>query len=195
MAEYDNRRHALLVAILVAVVWCLFVTNRDASRPLCDPDPTTSSCNVSAVMRSDPYCAVDPTCISPWATPREANDGSPAHWQGFALLGDPLLISGNPIAMLALPNYLLYVAISCGLVVAAGATPRYRHTIAVAVGTWTVLELGRWLYSVWKLAVLMVDQVFVIQPISYFLIALGCAPFLVVAYWSRSDGMTRLSNR
>ncbi len=143
------------------VLWLGFTLVRENGRLYCDIVRPYTECTVGRVIRRDPYCLVDPTCVSPFFNDTPRSDGSPYPWQGFSILNDPLLVTSDPIAMLALPNYglftLLYL-LTLAAIVRVTQPGNWRRMLIVALLAWCILEVIRWLYSVRQLAYAMNDS-------------------------------------
>ncbi len=130
---------------MTAIIWMGFqVARRNAQAP-CD---MSSRCTVFLdYLGRDPYCVVDPTCVSPFYNP-DWESGAP-HWQGFAWLDDRLLSDGNGFDMLAPFNYILFMLLAQALtVIFVRRGGKYRAVAMLAILLWCLLEIVRWLVLV-----------------------------------------------
>src|SRR5215471_10781441 len=94
----------------------------------------------------DPFCVFDPTCVSPFYNPTWSGGMAP-HWDGLRWLNDPLLIWGNPLTMLAPPNYMAFMAVASLAIAAAvrWAKAGYqRGLLLTTVFTWCTFEIIGW---------------------------------------------------
>ncbi len=177
-------RELFLVALAVVfIVWCGFTVSRDA-RLTCFAT-IDRGCTAPAIIRHDPYCLFDPTCVSPSFRATTNPDGSVRHWQGFRILDDPLLVYGNPITMLALPNYFLFTATVCAALAALRAIVRpltVRRRMIVVVLMLVLLEAARWYYYVWRLSELTAYRWFVLDPATYYILGVLLLPIGLVGW-------------
>jgi hypothetical protein len=97
------------------------------------------------VFRRNPYCVVDPTCISPWVS----SSGGTSAGQGLALNE---FWSMNNVSGLAWPNYVFFMLLLMAVAfVVAKCVPSRRHLRFAAldvVGAWCVVEVNRWFANI-----------------------------------------------
>lgn len=117
----------------------------DWTGPCQNANRTLSQC-----ARHDPYCVVDPACMSPFYKPTYTRRGiTPQfmpHWQGLYWLGEAGTYGTGP-NMLAIPNYALFMLLLCITVVVVEwrtSRPGIRRILVTGVTTWLVLEVLRW---------------------------------------------------
>ncbi len=184
--QFAPRVLFLFTLAVVFAAWSCFTLSQDAARSACfataDPD-----CTASTIIRHNPYCLFDPTCVLPKFLGTTNLDGSVRHWQGFRILGDPLLVYGNPMTMLALPNYSFFTATACAGLVALRATVRplamRRRMIAVLLML-VLLEAAHWYYSVWRLSELTAYRWFVFDPDTYLILGLLLLPIGLTSWFT-----------
>jgi hypothetical protein len=138
-------RYALILTLVLALWFgSLYIRNRMLA-PCSDPGRCTAFVDYSL---HDPFCLIDPTCVSPFYNPAWSGGVAP-HWQGLQWVTDPLLISGNAVTMLAVPNYIVFMALASLLIVIvarhvnAGRAQKEALTIVLA---WSTLEIGSWFF-------------------------------------------------
>jgi hypothetical protein len=188
--------HLPIAVALTACLWLGFTAHRDGNRPLCRID--TDNCRsttATKIVRHDPYCVVDPTCIAPNFDIAKANlpsTGVAVQWQGFAVLNDSSFVYGNPMRMLAVPNLCFFVLSFLGGLWLARVVPAPWGTMATAaLATWYCLEAARWFEAVWRLAGSSSDGTFLIEPITYLGLAVTLGPLLFGLYCTRSSHRLR----
>lgn len=135
-----------MLALVVIALWLLLIVARlpaQADRVNCRDGvkAVETSCTFASFQARDPYCLIDPTCLSPIVL-----DDSSSSWRGTAVVGDPSLVSTQALTMLALPNFVLFAT----LYFAIAAWRRGGPTVWLATSLWYSLELFRWLTSVWR---------------------------------------------
>jgi hypothetical protein len=141
-----QRRTQLLGVVTAFAAWTIFWL---LSPPVYSQMavPCIAPCRgASSYYRYSPYCAVDPVCVTPFLGGRQPYAYAP--WSGIAYLDLRSLASGNGLRSLAIPNYLLFVAIAVASIYAAARfvrIPRFRSCLLAAIGCWFALELLRWL--------------------------------------------------
>lgn len=136
----------VLVVLLTAGIWAGFLTLRGALVESCHDNCQT----FAAYARHDPYCAIDPACMSPLYRPGWTRNGTDPqfmpHWQGLAWL-DGLGTYDSGLHMLAVPNYVFFMLLLCAVVVIAErkiTSPGVRRLVLTVIVTWFVLEAVRW---------------------------------------------------
>jgi hypothetical protein len=110
-------------------------------------DPCGSKCHqtFSVHERHDPYCIIDPACISPFYSSTWDQVGTDPqfmpHWQGLEWLGEAGTY-GTGLHMLAIPNYMLFMLSLCVivLIIKRVARPSLRRFLLAAVTTWCIVE-------------------------------------------------------
>lgn len=115
----------------------------------CDATHSFASCELH-----DPYCIVDPVCMSPFYKPTwtnaDADLQSMPHWQGLVWLGESGTY-GTGLRMLAIPNYLIFMVLLCAMVLFVQrrvSRPQLRHVLLAAVTAWLTLEILRWFATI-----------------------------------------------
>lgn len=187
MTLVSTRAHAtallsLVPAIAVAVVlWVGFTTVRDTRRPDLHCGQTTDKgCSVADIMRRDPYCTFDPTCVSPGFVDAGQSNGTLRQWQGFYIVSDPGLID-NPLTMLAIPNYVRFVSVIIGSLVAVRIvipSRRFRHQVLAIVLTLFALELSRWVAAAGRIPDLTYPGIDYFDPRTYGIVILLALPVI-----------------
>jgi hypothetical protein len=132
----------LMALVLTGCVWLGFFSLQDHMLAPCDEvGRCTSFIDYSL---HDPFCILDPTCVSPLYNPSWS--GYAPHWQGLRWVTDPLLVSGSGLTMLAIPNYLLFMLLATAAVVLVQRihAPRYRRLALAVIFTWCALEVAGW---------------------------------------------------
>lgn len=135
-----------IVICITGIVWALSLGLRER---LLLPCSGAGNCTTFLdYSLHDPLCVLDPTCVSPFYRPAQASrSGYAPHWQGLVWLSDPLLVSGNWVSMLAIPNYCLCMLL---MVTASLCVMRWSRSIAcrryglTVVSTWCILEVVGW---------------------------------------------------
>lgn len=141
----------LIVAIVTALTWTAFTLARpniEIQLPCQFGAYYSRACTAASIKRQDPYCVVDPTCVS-WV----GYNSNAIYWQGLAIHGDPELIYNTPVALLSLPNFSLFVLIVVtltGLSMLLLRDPRKRRVVFTVVATWYGLEVIRWFEALWR---------------------------------------------
>jgi hypothetical protein len=98
--------------------------------------------------RHDPYCVIDPACVSPLYKPYE--DG-PQDWTGVS--GWRLGEGQRPppaTRALALPNlaaFLIVMAVIRALITSKVRSAVLTRVLLIGVSTWIFLEVGRWYFQ------------------------------------------------
>jgi hypothetical protein len=158
------------------VLWFSFTVGRYSTYSSCDGSP--AACAADHALKRDPYCLFDPVCLSPFFV--DGGVGSaPLRWQGTAYLGDPLLITYNPVELLSLPNYALFMSVYVGAllgIVRGVHAWRVRRTLIVAVATVAVLEAARWCFLIYSLSVMTQYTWFMNDPRTFLVLAALLAP-------------------
>lgn len=102
-------------------------------------------CNLWEYERVDPFCIIDPVCVSPFY--RSGYDGV-ENWtgvNGWSLPGGQMPAPGDRV--LAIPNYVAYMLVS---IVSILVTRKYvssrqkRRLIILALFTWTIVSEAYW---------------------------------------------------
>lgn len=139
----SRNRYGLVIAATF-VLWVGLVVARGVLRL---PD-TSSPAAPAAYFIRDPYCIVDPTCVSPFFSPSKAST-SDTHWQGFGWMPadyDTAQINSSGLEYLSPINYLafwlLMVLLSLGTRAIRNA--RRRSGAEVALFTWACLNVIPW---------------------------------------------------
>jgi hypothetical protein len=146
-------RVVFIVALATFLCWSAFyhlrppvikqcVVAESLSRPECTP---------GLIMSRDPYCVIDPVCVSPFYRASERNIAP--RWQGAATnLLDPSLGGHDGYQAFALVNFGLFVllAVSVAYLLKLGRA-RYFHWVAFGLSVWVLLEWLRWTFLTWKL--------------------------------------------
>lgn len=174
------------VAMVCAAWYALTGVTQHAIRSGC-ATMIDQRCTAAKIMQQDPYCLFDPTCVSPGLKSNTNPDGSTRHWEGFRVVGDPLLVYGNPITMLALPNYVVFAATVCALLMALRtAISRFtiRRRMTMGVGVFAILEVARWYYSAWQLSELTAYPGFVLDPVTYLVLGVMALPMGLTIWWT-----------
>jgi hypothetical protein len=186
---------AFIAVLFVGILWSAFTLSRYARHPYVLPGSEATSGQVRA---KDPYCALDPTCVSIFDKdvlnePVDAN-GQIRHWQGMSLVADPQLVYINPLRLLALPNYFLFTT-TCGVLVGCAYLIRrsWRMPVIIAVSSWYSLELIRWAYSALKLSSLTHYDVFVLDPQTYVRLAVLISPVVMLFHFDK--GLSSIGGR
>jgi hypothetical protein len=134
--------YVLVVVLTVVIDWGL-LNLRAALTASCPHGRQT----FSTYVRCDPYCIVDPACMSPLYKPTWTDPRFAPHWQGLAWLGESAA-HGSGLRMLAIPNYLFFMLLLCATAVGIVwrvSWPRLRRLFLTALTTWLILEVLRWL--------------------------------------------------
>ena len=108
-------------------------------------------CTPKVLISNDPYCLVDPVCVSPIY--RGDSGANVPEWQGSeTYLNDPTLGSHNSYRAFALLNWALFnLLVGAALAATLVAPSHMGPTIWAGVITWYVLEWLRWSHTVWVL--------------------------------------------
>jgi hypothetical protein len=143
-------------------------------------------CSDSQIVARDPYCIVDPTCVSPLTMSDAAsNSTAPPQWHGLAVARDPLLISGNPVRMLALTNYAFFTALVAGLLWGINARIRgrnLRRRLVLATATFCGLEIARWSGMTAVVASEAEYHAFFHDPFTYTMLLAMTFPLAIASY-------------
>lgn len=147
----------------------------------------SADCNKSEMLRADPYCIVDPLCLSPWRATTGPDDTTGQH-RGLAILPfDPLQSSDDASEWLASPNMELYSSGIALLLVTALAAHRYRRmqsAALLAITLWCSAEAIRWNVGVSTAdALLGSDQPSGLPPSFFLPVALCLLAFIAVQKW------------
>ncbi len=131
----------LLVAILSTAGWTAFLGLRGALLWPCQVSCTT----LSDYMTYNPFCVIDPTCISPLY---EATKSGSQDWVG---LQAPQLSLGQHLPpgtrALALPNYILFMLVAmfvAVVIVKKSSSSRTRRLGLAALLFWCTCEIAWW---------------------------------------------------
>jgi hypothetical protein len=136
----------ILVSMLTVAAWLGVMELRGMQTSSC-----SNSCQTfTSYVRHDPYCVIDPACISPFYNPDWARKGTTPqfmpHWQGLAWLGEAGTY-GTGLHMLAIPNYIGFMLLLCLLVMLIERRipdPLVRRLLLTVVTAWLILEILRW---------------------------------------------------
>jgi hypothetical protein len=110
---------------------------------------------------------------------------------------DPLLVTGNPVGMLAPVNYLLFVLLIATILWLIRTKVRRcdgQRKLVVATATFSGLEVVRWCFMTANLASEAYDRTFFSDPLTYIvLLAMACPLAIAIrASWKtngrRADG-------
>jgi hypothetical protein len=177
-------RSVLLAPAVVCLLWVCCITLYGS--PSCSD--LNTRCTGTALIRTQPYCFLDPTCATPNLTGcchYSSVDGwSYIHWHGFAIRGDPESLNGNLMQLLAIPNFCLFVLSSLGclwLGLVLLRQPGWRRAWFAAVATWYTLEVFRWCWAVLRLSQHTVGSMFLIEPFTYLVVLALLLPMLTVS--------------
>jgi hypothetical protein len=166
----------LSVILLSFMLWLALAVTRTTLQGSC---VIRDSCTFVEIVGRDPYCLLDPVCIAPLCVPPAS--GEPT-WQGTYLVADPLLLTGNPLRTLALPNFLAFSAVmSLAVAVITNLVRRreVRRKIIVAFTVFWALEIIRWLVTVWMVATVTPGNVFFRDPLTYVGVTILVLPMVV----------------
>lgn len=134
----------VLISLATVIVWVAFTSLRGV---VADHQPSLSPASYYA---RDPYCLVDPTCVSPlYRPPGVAVNGDYAHWEGLWWINplDPLLTAPSSLYLFALPNYVFFVLLMSAISYLAARYIRnhfYYRLLLTALVTWCVTEAAAW---------------------------------------------------
>lgn len=139
-----------LVVLFVAGAWVGLLALRGTLVESCNGNCQT----FATYVRHDPYCAIDPACISPFYAPvrtsAETSPQSTPRWQGLAwLAGSGTYDTG--LHMLAVPNYIFFMVLLgtvTTIVEWRVANPTSRGLLLAGVTTWLLLDVMRWFAEV-----------------------------------------------
>ena len=127
-------------AVLTFALWLAFVL---VQGKLTDPCMEGSCHSFAAYERHDPFCIIDPTCVSPFY--RDTLPTIP-HWEGVIVF-DGLSGWGNGRHVLALPNYIAFILVGAGLVIAVVRyirRPSVRRLALFAIYAWCTYTVMGW---------------------------------------------------
>lgn len=134
-----------LVVVATALLWWGLLSLRFSGAA-----STGTNESFSTYVWHDPYCIVDPACMSPF---HKSTDGLPIddlsaipHWQGFEWLGQQGAL-GIGLEALAIPNLVLFVVVLAALILLLEwriHKRRLERLLFVAIVSWLVLEVFRW---------------------------------------------------
>jgi hypothetical protein len=166
------KRGCFLTIGLSVLCWTVFTFNVNARHigvQACGiNDGYTPQCNFRDISHDYPYCLIDPVCISPFART------SYQYGYGYGLdgIGDPGVIA-TPVLMFAWPNLFMFIVGFGGIVlVAYTCLPHPPKTYVVLFATvWYALELCRWSEAIWRYAQVGYGDRFLVQPITYLVLA------------------------
>lgn len=176
----------LVVTVLLTIgLWAGFMTARHSGglkTTYCGVDALSAGpdCTPSYLIRRDPYCIVDPVCVSP-----SFDESAYLYGQGIAIVGDPAMVT-SPIRMLAIPNlcfFLTAFSAIAWLTLLIPAKTQACRLIVTAILAWYTLEVCRWFEALWRFSSLAGGGNFLLQPLNYCIFLLLLMPCLVV-YWS-----------
>jgi hypothetical protein len=142
------------------------------------------TCTTSFRFHHDPYCLLDPTCVSP-----TFNQYQHLYGQGLAIVyGDPTRVLSNA-RMLAVPNFCLFVLIFAGLVALVFMVPIdsdwHRPALAAPI-TWYILELIRWGDALWQFPGLAPARAVLGSPYTYMALCVVAIPLAGATVLARS---------
>jgi len=179
----SERRFLLIVAVgLAATSWGVFTFARSIEtkhlRQVCYGSEIVIAdyCDSAYLRQRDPYCIVDPTCLSPDFERSELGYG-----KGLAIIGDPALIYSNPLRMLAVSNLGLFIVVMLGWLgvgLLMLRRRRWREMLVTFVATWYLLEIARWVEAAWRLSLVTQGSTstFYLDPGTYLGIAVLVLP-------------------
>jgi hypothetical protein len=129
-----------LTVMLTMLVWFAFRGGEDALAAPC----ATSCHSFGAYEAHDPFCIVDPTCVSPFY--RQATEAT-HYWQGPLALNSALMY-GKGFRELALPNYAAFLVLGMSLAGWSQSLLRRHRTLRtlaiVSICSWSVFEIAGW---------------------------------------------------
>ncbi len=152
-------------------------------------------CSIEAIYSRDPYCVVDPTCVSPYFSTTRHGAPDVPDWQGMNTIFDAMLVDYNPIRMLAPPNYLLFVGLCIAALYSASRCIRDRvraQQVIAAIATFCALEFLRWTFIAWATAG-RTHESFLSDPTTYVILDAAALPLVLavtVAWRSRAAKLT-----
>jgi len=136
----------VVIASVTFALWAGTLALRIYLLTPCDDQPTCIS--PLDYYRHDPYCIIDPACVSPLYKPYASGAQD---WTGVSgwRLGEGQLPPPATRA-LALPNFAAFLAFMAAI--RAVITFRVRSAVLArmllfGVGTWIFLEVGRWYFQ------------------------------------------------
>jgi hypothetical protein len=141
-------RFGIFLAVITMTTLCWFGVQqlRAAGSDSCHDDCRT----FGSYVQHDPYCAVDPVCVSPFYDPSWVRRGvepqNMPHWRGLAWLGESGTY-GTGLRMLSIPNYVGFMVLICGLATLVIWKVRrrlVRGVLLTALLAWLVVEVLRW---------------------------------------------------
>jgi hypothetical protein len=143
---------------MTVILWVVLVSCRHGvdARVSCG-STALPECHLSRIYGRDPYCLVDPVCVSPFFTlaggPRGSGSGVPA-WQGIYVLSDPLLVDYDPLLMVALPNFVVFALLWAVALYAIHQirSPGVRSYLALSLCLFYALEGTRWMFTLVRLS-------------------------------------------
>jgi hypothetical protein len=134
-------RECVVAASVVCVAWLGYWLLGSALLDQC-----RSSCsNATQYFERDPFCLIDPTCVSPLYRPY---DPTPQHWVGSE--ASRLSAGQEPSTgwqSFAITNYVLFLLLMGGAITVAQRrlrNPHARKTAVAAILMWCALEAMSW---------------------------------------------------
>jgi hypothetical protein len=140
---------AVLLPIAIvgtAFLLLLQLTPRAVPRGICQEAAAVHCRSGWQLIRSDPYCLIDPVCVSPWYK-RTADVAESPYWNGLAFQSGIDDFRGNPTTGLAIPNLMGFLLVGLGLAIlvrAVSITETFRSFLLQMWTLWAILEVIRW---------------------------------------------------
>lgn len=133
----------MTVAVITIAMWTSFLLLSGWLRQACE----VSCSSFTDHVQSDPSCAIDPTCVSPFY---ESTKSGVQYWVG--LDGWQLSMGQHPPVGwhgLAVFNYVLFIllALAATVLVVRYLPPRKTAIGLVAIYVWCCLEVLKWFFA------------------------------------------------
>ncbi len=146
-----GRRISVLVLvagiITTSLLWVMLANSRGQVVGRCSF--MLADCTSKMIMMDDPYCSVDPICLSTNAVVSDTTTTGSS--QGLAILPfDPLLVDEDPLDWFATANLWRFITVCLTVVLLIQLAPTSRQMrvlLCSTLLTWCILELGRWSWS------------------------------------------------
>jgi hypothetical protein len=141
-----------------------------------------SDCTPFQILSHDPYCIIDPVCVSPFY--RASADEMVPRWQGTVTnLLDPSLGGHGGYQAFALVNFALFTLLTVGVayLLKIGQGKHFRW-LAFGLCVWVFLEWTRWAFVTWMMTGDFTNENLLSLPATYVGVVATAAPLVTVVW-------------